>query len=48
MFASPGLLLYGKADVANGLPGRGIFAYDLNTGLETELVYATLLDVWPG
>jgi hypothetical protein len=46
MFASAGLLLYGKAD-GNGLPGQGVFAYDLNTGLETELPYATLLDVWP-
>ncbi len=46
MFASAGLLLYIRAD-ANGLPGRGVFAYNLTTGLETALPYAILLDVWP-
>jgi len=48
-FASAGLLLYGRAD-ANGPPGAapGVFAYNLNTGLETALPYDILLDVWPG
>jgi Tol biopolymer transport system component len=46
MFASATLLLYGGAD-ANGLPGQGVFAYNLTTGLETALPYAILLDVWP-
>jgi len=48
-FASAGLLLYGTA-YANGPPGAapGVFAYNLNTGVETALPYDILLDVWPG
>lgn len=46
MFASSGLLLYIRAD-ASGQPAQGVFAYDLNSGLETALPYAVLLDVWP-
>jgi hypothetical protein len=48
MFASAGLLLYGRAD-PNGPSGasQGVSAYNLSTGLETTLPYAILLDVWP-